>query len=216
MKEFFNWMLRYGSYFLLFSATIALYRIRYLRQSLFFIGLFLALGVLGEIIAQVTSRLHMPNLYILHIYTIIECNLIALFYHNFFQNFYPRWLVPGLMVVFTGFAIANSALWQPLSGYNTYARSLESLLIIGLSLICFYKMLMVLDTQRPTQHPIFWINTGFLFYFAGSLFFFILSNALLKEPNQSLSFMSWGLHALLMVLMHILIGIGLWFSPRLR
>jgi hypothetical protein len=105
---------------------------------------------------------------------------------------------------------------QRLSDSNAYVRTLESLLVIGLALLCFYKILTELLTKRLEKDPVFWINTGFLLYFAGNLFLFILSNALLKQPHQQLSFMAWGLHALFMALMHVFIGIGLWFSPNLR
>ncbi len=217
MQDFFIWIGKYGSYFLLFSAVIALIRLRYLTDSLRFVALFVGLAVLGEIIAYITGRvLHMRNLHILHVYTILEFNIIALFYFTFFGYFYPRSLVSGLMVGFTILAILNSLFLQPLSGYNTYARGLEAVLIIGLAVLCYYKMLTELSTKRLDKNPIFWINTGFLLYFAGSLFFLILSNALLVKSDRTLILTVFGLHAMLMVLMHLLIGVGLWFSPKLR
>ena len=216
MKAFFTWIFTNGPYALLISVIMALIRFRQMTGPLRFIGLFICLAVLGEVVADYTSTRHMPNLYLLHIYTILEFNILALFYFSLFGYFYPRWLVPLLMVGFTVLAVLNSLFLQPLSTYNTYTRGLEGLLMIALSLLCFYQMLAELTTKRLDRSPIFWINTGFLLYFAGNLFLFILSNALLKEPNQTLSFMSWGLHSLLMVLMHLFISLGLWFSPKIR
>lgn len=217
MQRFFEWMLDNGRYFLLFSVAVALFRFRYLHGPLRWVGYYLLLACVGEIASEITAHvLHVPNLYLLHIYTVFEFNLIALFYFAFFGYFYSRSLVPALMLTFTLLAILNSLFVQPLTGFNTYARAFESVLIIGLTLLCFYKMLNELITKRLDKHPVFWINTGFLLYFAGNLFLFVLSNALLKKPNPNLSYLPWGLHALLMVWMHLLIGIGLWFSPRLH
>ncbi|MBO2011382.1 hypothetical protein [Hymenobacter negativus] len=216
MQPFFLWMLSNGSYFLLISVGIALVRLRYLTGYLGFVGLFVGLAAVGELFSFLTARvLHIPNLYILHTYTILEFNVIALFYHHFFARFYPRWLVPGLMAGFTVLAVLNSIFLQDLTHSNTYARSLESLLVIALALLCYYKVLTELPAKRLNHYPVFWINTGLLLYFASNIFFFMLSNALLKQPKQ-VSFMAWGLHALLMALMHLFIGIGLWFSPRPR
>lgn len=216
INEFFDGLFEYSPLTLFFSIGIALYRRQYMRNALCYVGWYLALAALGELLSQITARLHMPNLYLLHLYTFFSFNIIALFYHQAFGHFYPRWLVPSLMAGYSVFAIANSLLWQPITGFNTYTRGLEGLLVITLALLCFYKMLSELATKRLDQYSIFWINTGFLLYFAGNQFFFILNNALLEEPNQSLSFISWGLSSLLMALQHILIGIGLWFSPRLQ
>lgn len=215
MISFFKWMINYGSVFLLFSTSVAVIRLRFLKDSLLFTGMFVGLAVLGEILSIITSVvLHIKNLYILHIYTIIEFNIIALFYSRFFNGFYARWLVPAMMVSFTTLAILNTIFLQHLSDSNAYVRGLESLLIIALALLCFYKILSELLTKRLEKDPVFWINTGFLLYFAGNLFLFILSNALLKQPNQHLGYMAWGVHALLMALMHVFIGIGLWLSPK--
>ncbi|QMW03701.1 hypothetical protein [Spirosoma foliorum] len=216
MQVFFHWMLRNGSYFLLFSVIIALIRRRYLIDCLRYVGWFVGLAALGEIVSLITAELNIRNLHILHVYTILEFNLIALFYRSFFGQFYPRWLVPVLMVGFTGFAILNSLLLQPLNRYNTYARGLEALLVMAMALFCFYKILTELSAKRLDKNPVFWINTGFLLYFAGSLFFLILSNAVITDSNRALTLMIFGLHSFLMVLMHIFIGVGLWFSPRLR
>ena len=216
MEAFSLWIFEYAPLAIFLPAVVALIRIRYLNNSLLFVALFVVLAGLGEIVAEYTTSRHIPNLYILHGYTILEFNVIALFYARFFRGFYPRWLVPGLMVAFTVLALLNSAFLQPITSYNTYARSLEGILIIALALLCYYKILTELPTKRLEKSPIFWVNTGFILYFVGSLFLFVLSNALLKEPNKSMWFMSWGLHSLLMVLMHIFISIGLWFSPQLR
>jgi hypothetical protein len=192
-------------------------RIKYLTGSLVFVACFIALAAVGEVVSYVTGALlHIHNLYILHGYTILEFLLIALFYRRFFIGFYPRWLVPSLIAGFLLLAALSTIFLQKLSDSNAYVRGLESLLVIGLALLCFYKILTELLTKRLERDPVFWINTGFLLYFAGNLFLFLLSNALLKQPNQQLSFMAWGLHALLMALMHVFIGIGLWFSPNLR
>jgi hypothetical protein len=216
MQVFFHWMLRNGSYFLLVSVLMALVRVRYLMGCLRFVGLFVGLAAVGEIISLLTAALSIHNLHILHVYTILEFNLIALFYHRFFGRFYPHWLMPLLMVFFTGFAILNSLLLQPLNQYNTYARGLEALMVIALALLCFYKILTELPAERLDKHPVFWINAGYLLYFAGSLFFLILSNSVINESNRALILMVFGLHSLLMVLMHLLVGVGLWFSPNLR
>src|SRR5690606_18657047 len=147
-----------------------------------------------------------------HIYTILHFNIIALFYYTHFENFYHRYVVPSMMIGFTGFAMVNSLFFQKLTEFNTKALSLECLLVVILCVMCFYKMITELTVKEPEKKPVFWINTGFLFYFAGNIVLFTLSNVVLKE-NMDFNYLSWGLHALLTVILQIFIGIGLWHSP---
>ncbi|WP_273210382.1 hypothetical protein [Runella zeae] len=215
IEGFLMWMLYYSPFFLALPITIALVRFRFLKQALWYIVAFLGLSVLAQILAYFLTKALGNNLILIHFYTVFELNIIALFYHALFGRFYPRWLVPSLMVFFTVFAVVSSIFFQKLTEFNTYARGLECVLVIVFSMMYFYKMLIELNTKRPEKCPIFWINTGFLFYFAGSLVLFILSNAILNE-NKAFNYMSWGLHACVFALLHIFIGIGLWYSPRLK
>jgi len=216
IERFLHWMLLNGSYVMIISVGVAIMRRRFLQAELIYICAFLLLSLLGELVSLTLSKLHIPNLFLLHIYTLVEFNIIALFYRRFFSTFYPKWLVIVLLLIFNSFVILNTLFLQPLTVFNTYARGLESLMVIGLAILCFYKMLTELDIKHPETYPVFWINTGFLLYFAGSLILFVLANIAIEQPNQSLSLMSWGLHSCLFVLMHLAIGLGLWLSPNLR
>lgn len=215
IQDFLIWVLKshIGSWFLFILVIITIIRYLFITHELRYITYFVGLSVLAQIVTYVLAELTGNNLPILHLYTILEFNIIALFYFSFFGYFYNRKLVPSLMIFFTGFAIINSLFIQKLTEFNTYARSLESIILVVLSILCFYKILVELNTKNLTKLPIFWINTGFLLYFAGNFVLFILSNVILKE-NKAFNYMSWGLHSCLLTLLYILIGVGLWNSPH--
>ncbi len=215
MEAFFLWMFDYAGWFIVFSVCTAFIRRKYLTGYLQFIWLPLSASAIAEVTGHILSRMHIPNLFVLHIYTILEFNALAFFYHAFFGSFYPRRIVPRMMVFFTLASITNSVWIQPLNTFNGYARGLEGLLVMILALMCYYKILVDLDTRNLFRNPVFWINTGYLFYFAGTLFLFILSNLLLQE-SERLNFISWGMHATLVSLNHVLIGIGIWQAPQRR
>lgn len=214
INNFLIWLLDYVQYVLILPFTIALIRFKYLTNELKYIWFFILLGIFSELSTRTISYFY-PKLNILpglHLYTIIEFITIGLFYLHFFGAFFSKKLLPIIIIGFVIFAIINAFFIQGITNFNTYARGLEGLLVIGISLLCFNKMLIELDTRDPTKQPIFWINSGFLFYFAGNLFIFILSN-FIKEDNYLLS-LAWGMHALLMIILHLFISIGLWQSHR--
>jgi hypothetical protein len=210
---FLIWLLNNVQYVLVFSLTIALIRRKYLNEELKFIWYFILMGTFFEIFSRTLLYLKVKNtLPTLHLYTILEFIIIGLFYYKFFGDFFSKKLIPFIIIGFVLFAIINGFFIQGIYNFNTYASGLEAIIVIALSLLCFYKMLIELDTRSPTKQPVFWINSGFLFYFAGSLFIYILSN-FIKGDNHLLS-LAWGMHAFLMALLHIFFGIGLWLSHR--
>lgn len=214
INNFLIWLLKYVPFVLLFTVTIGFVRLKYLKNELKFIWYFILLGVFSELSTRSITYFY-PKLNILpglHLYTIFEFVIIGLFYHTYFGNFFNRKTLPFTIIIFVILAIINGFFIQGIFNFNTYASGIEGILIIFLSLLCFYKMLIELDTRDPTKQPVFWINSGFLFYFAGNLFIFILSN-FIKGDNYLLS-LAWGMHAFLMLVLHLFLGIGLWHSLR--
>ena len=214
MDTVWHWFRQNAGYVVGLSAIVVILRWRHLDQKLRWLGLFIGVSVLGETVSHITAHvLHMNNLYLFHTYTLLEFNAIAWFYKQLFESFYPRWFVVGLMLFFTAFALLNSLYIQPVTGFHTYALGLECLLIIGLALLLYYQMLAEMKTDRLNTSPVFWINTGFLVYFAGSLFVFMLQNILLAQPNRDLGIVAGTIHRVVLLVLHVFISIGLWLSP---
>ena len=214
VNNFLIWLLKYVPFVLLFTVTIGFVRLKYLKNELKFIWYFILLGAFSEVSTRSISYFYpkLNTLPGLHLYTILEFITIGLFYHTYFGNFFNRKILPYTIIGFVLLALINAFFIQGIFNFNTYASGIEGILIIFLSLLCFYKMLIELDTRDPTKQPVFWINSGFLFYFAGNLFIFILSN-FIKGDNYLLS-LAWGMHAFLMLILHLFLGIGLWHSLR--
>lgn len=118
-----------------------------------------------------------------------------------------------LLGFFVLFAVLNAIFLQKIDTFNTYARGLESIIMIALSLLTFNKILVELDTRYPTKQPVFWVNTGVLFYFSGNLVVFVLSNYI--SNNNPLLLVAWGIHAILMAILNSFIAVGLWQTRRL-
>jgi hypothetical protein len=215
MQEFIYWLSKNGHYLSLMSVAVLVYRWRHLDKKLRTLAWFIGVANLGEIVAAITAHyLHINNLYLFHIYTVIEFNVIAFFYGRVFGGFVPRWLMPVLMISFTVFAIINSLYIQVVTGIHTYTLVLECLLVIGMALLTYYQTLAEMQTTQLEMSPIFWVNTGFLLYFAGVLFVFMLRNASITESNQTLINAATYIHLIVLILLHVFISIGLWLSPK--
>ena len=165
---------------------------------------------LVDLAAMILWNYKTNNLFLLHIYTIEECGMILLFYSYLLSDAGNR---KRFLYVFLGFAlisIANSIFLQPLTRNNTYARSLEAMIIIVCAIMYFLKLLSETKLKSPARSPYFWINTGFLIYFSGSLVLFTLSNYIRGPQYKQLRLDIWTLHAFFSIVLYALIAVGLW------
>lgn len=208
-----DFLVTYVTVLIFFPLGVALYRRKYLKKELKPIFYYLVFALFFQLIAIVSVKFIKNNSPFLHFYTLAEFALISWFYKEYLGDFLNKKIIYGIFILFTLFAIVYAFFIQSIFEQNAYPRGLECLLVVFYAITAYYKTLKSLEIISIEKSPLFWINAGFLFYFAGSLFLFVLGNLILTQDIQ-LSLLSWAIHACLLGLMYIFIGIGLWHSPR--
>jgi hypothetical protein len=214
INDFLVWFLDYVQYFLILPLLAGIYNFKYLKGESLAIFYYVLIAIFFEILSRTLMYLKFRNtLPMLHLYTVIEFSVFLLFYFSFFKLFYSQKDMKILLGFFVLFSVQNAVFLQEIDTFNTYARGLESIIMIALSLLTFNKILVELDTRYPTKQPVFWVNTGVLFYFSGNLVVFVLSNYI--SNNNHLLLVAWGIHAILMTILNSFIAVGLWQTRRL-
>ena len=209
INDFLIWFLDYVQYFLILPLAVGIFNYKYLKGETMAVFYYVLIAIIFEILSRTLMHLKFRNtLPFLHLYTVLEFSVFWLFYYRFFKVFYSPLGMKVLLVTFLLFAILNAIFLQKIDTFNTYARGLESLIMIALSLMAFNKIIIELDTRYPTSQPVFWVNSAVLFYFSGNLVVFVMSNYI--SGDNKLLLVSWGIHAILMAILNSFIAIGLW------
>lgn len=193
---------------------IGLIRFRSLTVPLKVIAIHVFIAALVEQVATVMWYYRINNLFLLHLYTLEECGLILLFYSYVLRDFIKPRVFLYVFLFFLAFSIFNTAFLQSVTRNNTFARSIEAVIVIMCAVAFFYRMLGETRLNDPARSPYFWINTGFLVYFCGALLLFTLSNYIRGPQHQQLRMDVWTLHAFFSILLYIFIAAGLWKHRR--
>lgn len=147
------------------------------------------------------------NLYLLHFYTLVEFLLITLFYHQVFKHILIWeknifWFI-GLISLLI---IANSTFLQPISVFNTNAKTLTQVIFIGYAVGFFLN---ATHHQTESYHNVLkTINSAILLYYTGSLFIFMFSNVLLGLEQRHNLF--WVANAVLYLIFQLLVFTAIW------
>ncbi len=198
-----------ASFFIAVPVTVALYKYRYLSTAMRCIAFYVFLGGLTQLASSYLNGLRHNNLWVLHWYTPLEFACIVWFYSKVLQGFVKKGLFIAAGLGFTVLSVLNSTFLQDTETFNTYARSLEGILVILFCLSWCYRTLDEMKIQRLEQNPVFWVNTGFLLYFSGTVLLFAFSNYIM-DFNRALNLYIWAFHALFSLLLYIFITVGLW------
>jgi hypothetical protein len=191
----------YGS---IFSAAIPLlFALKKLNRYQTVIVILITVSFLTDLITWYLIRGR--NYFFLHIYGILEALILLYFYSLVLGK--SRAVVYGVALLYGLFYAVNSVWWE-YGVFNTYARSIECLIMIGLAFSLFYQFYKEENDIFIDQSPLFWMNIAILTYFSGAFFSFILSKEILSGP------LPWMLHNVCNALKNILFSIALWKIRR--
>ncbi|WP_298512600.1 hypothetical protein [uncultured Kordia sp.] len=171
---------------------------------------FLIWNVIIEILVLIVAALgYKNNLPLLHVYTLGEFILFSFFYRSlldkpvFFRKYFWHFLTLGSLLI-----VYNSIAIQSIFVFNSFSKTFVQLTIIGFAIVYFYNLVENQQFSPVISKSLRLINSAILVYYSGSLFIFMCSNVYFE--NAQVYDIFWIFNALLNVLFHLLILVGLW------
>lgn len=185
-----------------------------LTKDLKIITLYVLVCFLTEIPTNYLRMHNMNNLFLLHLFTIIEFLLMAWLYSFHILRVINKKVILAITVTFIVFAVLNTLFFQSLSTFNSYARCIEILLIIFFALAYVYELIVRNEQKLLKALPMYWINTAVLIYFTAGFFLYLVSNNILLPTyiNKSI----WFVHGLLLCGFYFAIAKAIWIQAKQR
>ena len=199
---------------LLSCILLWLWRFRSLPTEVRRLGPFLIATLIINITAIILGRHMISNLFLLHIYTLLEVFLWAYFYNYLFKDLVKnKNVLPLLLGIVSILIVTNSLLLEPMSGFNSNAKSLVQLLFMSASIFYFFNAFGKIDLTKPLPRSLSIINFAVLFYYSGSLFIFMFSKLLnTNKVAQTQQHGLWAINGLIYIIFLMLIFTGIWIA----
>ena len=149
------------------------------------------------------------NLWLLHIYTILESFLLLYFFKLIIINKRANSIIRVLLWVFPLFCVVNFLFLQSIYNFNSYTRPVEAIILITLCAVYWWQ-----ENEEDAEKswgniPNNWIITGLMLYFAVVFFLFLLANYVLtRETIKSARNLVLDTHATLVLVMYLLMAVG--------
>lgn len=201
-----------STYSVALPLVVGLLRLKRLQIIQRYVLALIIFSILVELAAVLLGRLlHLRNLPLLHVFSVVQFTLLWLIFAQRLIPPFSKKLFGGILGIFWIFAIVCAIWIDGIFNFNAHARSFGAILIIVFCLSYFYQRLRKLDLENLETDPLFWVATGSLIYFSGSLILFIISNYILA--NESMSFSMWGVHGIFNTFNNLFFMIALWVQP---
>lgn len=199
---------------IIFGVSPLLYFLVYRKQDIrtlkpilpFIILTFIA--SIYEFLGTLTFGWNVSNWFI--IYNILSFLAINYFYHNLiqtkFQVFNNLFLLAFILlcyILFVNYQIKDFLI------ISTYFKGFITLFVLLFSVLWFVKIFQEVYVDDLLKNSIFYFISGFILYYCGTLFLFLLSNYVLRVDTATLH-SYWLVNVILNLILRILLLMGLW------
>jgi hypothetical protein len=138
-------------------------------------------------------------------YDLISFIIVCGIYNVAFNKRFTREILI-VCVIYSAICIINLLYFQQTSNAS-FNKLISSFIVIIFAIIYFYRLLLDLPTSHIQRLPMFWINSSFLIYNAGSLFLFAFTTYIVTVlDNDLLAY--WSYHNALSIVEHFIIFTG--------
>jgi hypothetical protein len=145
------------------------------------------------------------NMPFFHVYTVLEPLLLFWFFHRLLNSPVATKYLYVLGGSFLIFAVLNTLYIQSWYYFNSYARSIEAILVMGLCLV--YLQQQFRSDTISWKDPGLWLVMGLFSYFSAAFIIFIISNLSL-ELNKYFDWLIWNVHATILLIIYGLYTVG--------
>lgn len=163
------------------------------------------LCIIVEAIGTTLSIFRLNNIWLFYLFTMIEFYLLVESIQEFSIKRLPIFTVIGLVLLNGIFVCIDFFFITELNDLNFFSRSVESLLLIGVSLYGFYDLMKNSSTLFIQKSPLFWLLFGILFYSAGNLFLFATRKLLFEKANLPVHNF-WVIHSIINIIFNLLLA----------
>jgi hypothetical protein len=182
------------------------------------LGPILIINLVIELASYSLSYFKVPNLFLLHLYTLLEFLAWSYFFDALFKNngWWQKWKIPFVSAV-TILILLNTIFLEPVSIFNSNAKTLSHIILISFCMVFFYQSFGTKDLNDPLQRGTTFLCFGILLYYLGSMFVFMFSNyhtVLWKSPVSQRAF--WVINAFLTIIFQLILLRSLWIVAHQR
>lgn len=198
---------------ILVAVVVFLWRFKLINNDEKWIGWLSLVALVAQLVSSALWHAQQNNLWVSHVYTPIELALLLFWYRGAFEAKVSNAVMLVLNLAIVLLAVLNGLLWESILEINSLPRSVESVVLITLSLLLWAKVMRELKTERLVDKPAFWFNAAIILYFSGNALLFWFSTYLFTISNQT-KVLLWVMHSCFMLVYYVLFSIGLWKAQK--
>ncbi|MDZ7898726.1 MAG: hypothetical protein U5N85_12000 [Arcicella sp.] len=174
---------------------------------------YLIIYAIFEVIAWYYALNGLQNHFLGNTVIYLDLFFIGWYYYLILSDETQKKIVLGSILIATIIVIwSHFATGRDYNRLDSFALSVENIVIILISLLFFYQLLNSLEVKNLFIYSHFWIGTALLSYFSVIFFLDLFAEYVAFNKNKDFASSYWDIKEYLTFFHRIFLAIGLWFS----
>lgn len=194
---------------------LALLNFKLLNRDLIVFGIYLLISSVFNVISEILYFNNIRSFDISNFYNIFEYSFILFLYFNIFKLKFSSLKI--VLIYFILVLLHITLLWYfKQSDKLEYTEwAISNIILILFFLAYIYQQFNLIDSYSLFDNPLMWINVGFLIYFAGTFFLFLVT-PMLYLNSKELSLVLWQMNNVLVIIANFIFIFGLWKTRKCK
>lgn len=199
---------------ILIASVTGAVKFKKLAPTLKLLSILIFFALVVESISRILWLYKISNLFLWPVYVCVEFAFLIWIYDMELQINFLHKIKIWLILLFTLYVSYKTLqVSSRINLIDNSGRLLESVVLISIILVYYYKLYSNQPTSRLWALPMFCVSTGLLLFFAGNFFIFLFINFILQY-SQKLNYQIWIIHASLNCVLYLIYTFALWKSPE--
>ena len=164
-----------------------------------------------EFIARVLFERGMNNMFLFHLYTFVEFGFVSAIFYLLSRSEAWKKLILIVSSLFVVFSILNLLFFEGIEQFNSNQRYFECISVFVYCVGYYLGVLRSSESFFLEREPMFWLTSGYLLYFSGTLFLFLYTKSFM-DVGKELRY--WELHGILNIWLNVIYSFVLWLGTR--
>jgi hypothetical protein len=199
---------------ILIASVTGAVKFKKLAPTLKLLSILIFFALVVESISRILWLYKISNLFLWPVYVCVEFAFLIWIYDMELQIIFLHKIKIWLILLFTLYVSYKTLqVSSRINLIDNSGRLLESVVLISIILVYYFKLYSNQPTSRLWALPMFCVSTGLLLFFAGNFFIFLFINFILQY-SQKLNYQIWIIHASLNCVLYLIYTFTLWKSPE--
>lgn len=192
-----------------FPLGVGVSRWKRVKSEAIIVFVFVGVGAVTELITLFMAFRNLNNLWVLHIYHLIEYVLLALLFSRWQSVPWLRFLIKLSIPFYALFWLISKWTFEGWTGPATYTHTLSAAIFTILTTVALIQLIRSDHGGKGSEHHVpvyqsmhFWVFAGVLLYFTGNVTLFLLIDTVTQF--QFLNAVTvWTLHWVLSIVVNV-------------